>query len=111
MHSSMSEQIGSFSRPSLHSHIKLPIVFKQFALVAFPSPQFPLFSMHSSMSLQTGGTPSNPALHSHLKLPKLFIQVALLPQPPFSMRQSFISEQIGSFSKPSLHSHIKLPIV
>ena len=45
------EQIGSFSKPVLQLHIKLPIVLTQFALVTFPSPQFPLFTEHSSMSI------------------------------------------------------------
>ena len=44
------EQMGSFSKPSLQLHIKLPNVFKQFALVTSPSPQFPLFTKHSSTS-------------------------------------------------------------
>merc|ERR1719427_2124887 len=92
MHSSISEQIGSFSNPSLHSHIKLPIVFKQFALVPFPSPQFPLFSMHSSMSEQIGSF-SKPSLQLHIKLPIVFKQFALVPFPSpqfplFSMHSS-----------------------
>ena len=45
------EQIGLSSKPVLQLHIKLPIVLTQFALVTFPSPQNPLFIMHSSISV------------------------------------------------------------
>ena len=42
--------MGESSKPVLQLQIKLPIVLTQFALVTFPSPQFPLFILHSSMS-------------------------------------------------------------
>merc|ERR1719354_503923 len=63
-HSFISEQIGSFSKPSLQLHIKLPNVFKHFALVTFPSPQFPLFIMHSSMSVNYGILSKSTRVHN-----------------------------------------------